>query len=246
MAASQLRCLEDDGPMTPITESSPEFFYSEGQRLAVEALLGEGIAAYTQHLERDKLRPFLSKVELHSLLEVAQDKNEPAGAWDGDGADDASLSYWPECSEEPTPNLDLGWPQDSAWKGITQAEIYTHPPAEQAPKVKELVRRRLQQATKVVAIVMDIFTDPDILSDLHDAAMSRRVPVYLILCQQHLAAFLSMAEKACLNICYMENLRVWVLGGCTFQSHQGKQATGALKEKFILIDGNVVITGSYR
>lgn len=68
----------------------------------------------------------------------------------------------------------------------------------------------LSGTSQVVAIVMDIFTDPDILSDLHDAAMSRRVPVYLILCQQHLAAFLSMAEKACLNICYME---VWAPPG---------------------------------
>ncbi|TFJ99356.1 Protein FAM83E [Platysternon megacephalum] len=92
---------------------------------------------------------------------------------------------------------------------------------------------------------MDVFTDPDILLDLHEAGMQRGVPVYLILGEQHLAAFLSMAEGACLNVRYMENLRVRVIAGCTFWSRQRKQVTGTLKEKFLLIDGDTVITGSY-
>ncbi|XP_026514926.1 protein FAM83E [Terrapene carolina triunguis] len=244
MAASQLDCLEDAPPGTTVTESSPEFFYSEGQRLAVEALLAGGQSAYTQRLAQDGLRSFLSDDELRHLAEAARDVPEPAGERDGD-ADELSLSYWPGCSDEPIPELELGWPLAGNWKGITHAEVYTHPPGDGAPKVKELVRRKIQQAAKVVAIVMDVFTDPDILLDLHEAGMQRGVPVYLILGEQHLAAFLSMAEGACLNVRYMENLRVRVIAGCTFWSRQHKQVTGTLKEKFLLIDGDTVITGSY-
>ncbi|XP_044844391.1 protein FAM83E-like [Mauremys mutica] len=244
MAASQLDCLEDAPAGTPVTESSPEFFYSEGQRLAVEALLAGGQSAYVQRLAQDRLRPFLSDDELRHLAEAARDVPEPAGECDGD-ADELSLSYWPGCSDEPIPELELGWPLDGNWKGITRAEVYTHPPGDGAPKVKELVRRKIQEAAKVVAIVMDVFTDPDILLDLHEAGMQRGVPVYLILGEQHLAAFLSMAEGACLNVRYMENLRVRVIAGCTFWSRQRKQVTGTLKEKFLLIDGDTVITGSY-
>ncbi|XP_042702655.1 protein FAM83E [Chrysemys picta bellii] len=244
MAASQLDCLEDAPPGTLVTESSPEFFYSEGQRLAVEALLAGGQSAYAQRLAQDGLRSFLSDDELRHLAEAARDVPEPVGERDGD-ADELSLSYWPGCSDEPIPELELGWPLDENWKGITRAEVYTHPPGDGAPKVKELVRRKIQQAAKVVAIVMDVFTDPDILLDLHEAGMQRGVPVYLILGEQHLAAFLSMAEGACLNVRYMENLRVRVIAGCTFWSRQHKQVTGTLKEKFLLIDGDTVITGSY-
>lgn len=244
MAASQLGCLEDVPPGTPVTESSPEFFYSEGQRLAVEALLAGGQAAYAKRLAQDGLRPFLSDEELRGLAQGAQDIPEPAGERDGD-ADELSLSYWPGCSDEPTPELELGWPLGGNWKGFTRAEVFTHPPGDGAPKVKELVRRKIQQAAKVVAIVMDVFTDPDILLDLHEAGMRRGVPVYLILGEQHLAAFLSMAEAVCLNVHSMENLRVRVIAGCTFWSRQRKQVTGALKEKFLLIDGDTVITGSY-
>ncbi|XP_050784164.1 protein FAM83E [Gopherus flavomarginatus] len=244
MAASQLDCLEDTPAGTPVTESSPEFFYSEGQRLAVEALLAGGQSAYAQRLAQDRLRPFLSDDELRHLAEAARDVTEPVGEYDGD-ADELSLSYWPGCSDEPIPELELGWPLDGNWKGITRAEVYTHPPGDGAPKVKELVRRKIQQAAKVVAIVMDIFTDPDILLDLHEAGTRRGVPVYLILGEEHLAAFLSMAEGSCLNVRYMENLRVRVIAGCTFWSRQRKQVTGTLKEKFLLIDGDTVITGSY-
>uniref|UniRef100_A0A8C8VM91 Scaffolding anchor of CK1 domain-containing protein n=1 Tax=Pelusios castaneus TaxID=367368 RepID=A0A8C8VM91_9SAUR len=230
MAASQLDCLEDAPAGTPVTESSPEFFYSEGQRLALEALLAKGHSAYAQRLVQDGLRPFLSDDELRHLAETARDVSEPSGERDGD-ADNLSLSYWPGCSDEPPPALELGWPQDGSWKGITRAEVYTHPAG---------ICSSLWDVSQVVAIVMDVFTDPDILLDLHEAGMRRGVPVYLILGEQHLGAFLSMAEGVCLN-----NLRVRIIAGCTFWSRQRKQVTGSLKEKFLLIDGALVITGSY-
>lgn len=46
---------------------------------------------------------------------------------------------------------------------------------------------------------MDIFTDPDLLSDLLDAATRRWVPVYLLLDRQQLPAFLTLAQQLGVN-----------------------------------------------
>jgi hypothetical protein len=46
---------------------------------------------------------------------------------------------------------------------------------------------------------MDIFTDPDLLSDLVDAATRRWVPVYVLLDCQQLPAFLALAQQLGVN-----------------------------------------------
>ncbi|KAH0626466.1 hypothetical protein JD844_001457 [Phrynosoma platyrhinos] len=210
MAGSQVRCLESEEPYVKITESNPEFYYSEGQRLALEALLSEGEEAFKECLAQEKLRPFLSDAELKELKAAVKVEDGQVSGSGGSGKqtfgdEGSSLSYWPGRSDEPTPELDLGWPDNSAWKGITRAEVYTHPPGEGEPHIKELVRRCIQQANKVIAIVMDVFSDPDILLDLYDAAVRRRVPVYVVLSRQHLPSFLTMAEKTCLNVRHTED-----------------------------------------
>lgn len=57
---------------------------------------------------------------------------------------------------------------------------------------------------QVIAIVMDIFTDPDIFLDLHEAATRRMVPVYIILSSHHLSAFLHMVETTGVNVRFTE------------------------------------------
>ena len=161
MAASQLAALEgaEPGPGgRPPTEASPGFLYSEGQRLALEALLGEGAEAFEACVRREGLRPFLGGEELRGLVAAAEDwtaaKPEPGGT--GEGADAAhgvsgSLTYWPGQSEEAVPVLRLGWPEDSAWKGITRAQLYTQPPGEGQPSLKELMHQEIRAAHKVGA-----------------------------------------------------------------------------------------------
>lgn len=46
---------------------------------------------------------------------------------------------------------------------------------------------------------MDIFTDPDLLLDMVDAATRRWVPVYLLLDLQQLPAFLTLAQQLGVN-----------------------------------------------
>lgn len=46
---------------------------------------------------------------------------------------------------------------------------------------------------------MDVFTDPDLLTDMVDAATRRWVPVYLLLDLKHLPAFLALAQQLGVN-----------------------------------------------
>ncbi|XP_068099091.1 protein FAM83E [Hyperolius riggenbachi] len=247
MANSQINCLEDDQEFVDITEASPAFFYSEKQRAALEALLSSGENAFQNYLKNEGMRQFLSREEVTSIEKSAVDSQVGKVELEEDTEldDDLSISYWPGKTDVPTPMLDLGWPEGDTWKGITRAEVYTHPPSNNAPHIKVVVRRAIQQATKVIAVVMDVFTDPDIFLDLYEAAKRRMVPVYIILSAHHLSSFLHMVEAANINVRFTENLRVRVLSGCTFSTRHLKQVTGTLKEKFLLVDGITVITGSY-
>ncbi|XP_047386038.1 protein FAM83E isoform X1 [Sciurus carolinensis] len=255
MAASQLAALEGVGAEAgelPLSEASPGLLYSEGERLALEALLSRGTEAFQACVRREGLRPFLSGDEVQGLAAAAEDwtvaKQEPGGpaerATITDG-DVGSVTYWPGQSEEPAPLLRLGWPEDTSWKGITRAQLYTQPPSEGHPPLKELVRREIQAAHKLVAVVMDVFTDPDLLSDLVDATSRRWVPVYLLLDHQQLPAFLALAQQLGVNPWATENLDVRTVRGCTFQSRWRRQVSGNVREKFVLLDGDRVLSGSY-
>lgn len=52
---------------------------------------------------------------------------------------------------------------------------------------------------KVIAVVMDIFTDIDIFADLLDAA-ARHVPVYILLDEQESYHFVSMVINCKVNL----------------------------------------------
>ncbi|XP_004597247.2 protein FAM83E [Ochotona princeps] len=258
MAASQLAVLEGEESgaeeLLPVTEASPCFLYSEGQRLALEALLSHGAEAFDACVRQEGLRSFLSSDEIQCLAEAAEDwvgaGQEPEGVTEGAAfhavaGDTGTPTYWPGQSEESVPPLRLGWPEDTAWKGITRAQLYTQPPGDGQPPLKQLVRREIQAAHKLVAVVMDVFTDPDLLLDLVDAATRRWVPVYLLLDHLRLPAFLELAQKLGLNPWATENLDVRVVRGCIFQSRQRRQVCGNVREKFVLLDGDRVISGSY-
>lgn len=52
---------------------------------------------------------------------------------------------------------------------------------------------------QVIAIVMDLFTDMEILCDLLEASSRRHVPVYLILDEEYLKHFVEMCNKMSLT-----------------------------------------------
>lgn len=175
MAFSQVQCLDNSHVNWRSSESKPEFFYSEEQRLALEALVARGPEAFYEVLSRENIRDFLSELELRRILETievydpgSQDPrdsgclpgSEDHGARDREEANGAggalteaepppSLEYWPQKSDRSIPQLDLGWPDTIAYRGVTRASVYMQPPLDGQAHIKEVVRKMISQAQKV-------------------------------------------------------------------------------------------------
>ncbi|KAJ0033575.1 hypothetical protein NQD34_000682 [Periophthalmus magnuspinnatus] len=263
MALSQVQCLDDHHVNWRVNESKPEFFYSEDQRLAVETLINGGRDAFTDFIKTHGVRQFLSDEELDRIenyMELYRPGHEhhqrpdtpitpglgnltPGAGDDGDG--EISLQYWPDRSEFSVAELDLGWPESVSYRGVTRVNVHTQPPTEGQTHIKEVVRKSIASAQKVIAVVMDVFTDVDIFRDLMDASYKRKIPVYIILDTASVPCFLSMCGRADMHRGHLKNLRVRSCGGVEFLTRSAQKVRGSLKEKFLLVDGDRAISGSY-
>ncbi|KAK5865777.1 hypothetical protein PBY51_020019 [Eleginops maclovinus] len=282
MALSQVQCLDNHHVNWRVSESKPEFFYSEDQRLAIEVLVTKGRDAFGDFIRETGLREFLSEPEIERI-EYTADAYRPghehhqkpdtpgpgnttpgpgtmipgpgnltpgpgnltpgSGEYGGDG--EVSLQYWPDRSEASVAELDLGWPEASSYRGVTRVTVYTQPPTEGHTHIKEVVRKSIASAQKVIAVVMDVFTDVDIFRDLLDAAYKRKVPVYIIIDMAAVPCFLSMCGRADMHRGHLKNLRVRCCGGVEFFTRSAQKVRGALSQKFLLVDGDRAISGSY-
>ncbi|XP_077172474.1 protein FAM83G isoform X2 [Paroedura picta] len=257
MALSQVQCLDNNHVNWRSSEAKPEFFYSEEQRLALEALASRGPDAFYEVLKKENIRDFLSELELKKILETLEtydpgseypsrgEKSGDGGSQDGEQGPLPSLEYWPERSDRSIPQLDLGWPESVAYRGVTRATVYMQPPIDFQPHIKEVVRKMIFQAQKVVAVVMDMFTDVDIFKDLLDAGFKRKVAVYIILDESNLKYFLQMCERAQMHAGHLKNLRVCTMGGTEFFTRSATRFKGALAQKFMFVDGDKAMSGSY-
>ncbi|XP_012516119.1 PREDICTED: protein FAM83G [Propithecus coquereli] len=271
MAFSQVQCLDDNHVNWRSSESKPEFFYSEEQRLALEALVARGRDAFYEVLKRENIRDFLSELELRRILETIEvydpGSEDPRGVGpcqgpvdlavgDGEEASGAggapteakpllSLEYWPQKSDRSIPQLDLGWPDTIAYRGVTRASVYMQPPIDGQAHIKEVVRKMISQAQKVIAVVMDMFTDVDIFKDLLDAGFKRKVAVYIIVDESNVKYFLHMCERARMHLGHLKNLRVRSTGGTEFFTRSATKFKGALAQKFMFVDGDRAVCGSY-
>lgn len=159
MAESQLRCLDDEHVNEKVPESRPDFYYSEEQRAALEQLLRSGDGAFKMRLKEDNVKDFLSAREVRLLRgtfrEYDADSDPESGERDkaaGSPSADSGVhsTYWPQMSDTEVPPLDIGWPGSSGhYRGVTRVSVYTHPPREPGPHIKEVVRRLIQEAHKV-------------------------------------------------------------------------------------------------
>ncbi|XP_019747963.1 uncharacterized protein fam83e isoform X3 [Hippocampus comes] len=194
MPGSQEASLDEDAVFLPVKPSSPEFLYSELERHSMEKLLCEGPKAFYNSVGTELSGSFLSPDEVSEITSWVQDfhftplqKEENGGNVNPDEADLTS-SYFPSYSDVPAPSLALGWPE-APWVRMENVAVYTNPPAEGEPSIREVIRRHLQKAS--------------------------------------------------------QNIQVRVLGGKSFCSSKGKMMVGELKDKFILVDLERVIHGSY-
>ncbi|MEQ2254547.1 hypothetical protein ILYODFUR_004795 [Ilyodon furcidens] len=254
MAESQLLCIDDKHVNEKIPESRPEFYYSEEQRAALEQLLRNGDAAFKMRLKEDNVKDFLCAREVKAIRETFQEydtdsdseSSEQEKPKEASSADSGVHStYWPQMSDTEVPSLDIGWPATSSvYKGVTRVSVYTHPPKEPGPHIKEVVRRLIQGSQKVVAIVMDLLTDLQILQDLLDASSRRGVAVYVVLEARGVPHFLDMCSRLQINAMHLRNLRVRLVRGAGLALSFGK-LPGSLNSKYMLVDGEKVMFGSY-
>lgn len=261
MALSQVQCLDDHHVNWRVSESKPEFFYSEDQRLAIEALITKGREAFTEYITKNGLRGFLSEPEVARIENTAEayrpghehyktpDTPGPVPSTPGPGEEpedgEVSLEYWPDRSEASLAELDLGWPEAISYRGVTRVTVHTQPPADGQTHIKEVVRKTIASAQKVIAVVMDVFTDVDIFRDLLDASYRRKIPVYIMLDIAAVPCFLSMCGRADMHRGHLKNLRVRCCGGVEFFTRSAQKVRGALSQKFLLADGDRAISGSY-
>ncbi|KAM3598916.1 uncharacterized protein V6R79_024155 [Siganus canaliculatus] len=248
MALSQLQCLDENHVNPRVHEAKPEFLYCEDQRLALETLLRDGREAFFKHLEDCGLRGFLSDPELETLAGSVEPYDPGSELQTQNGVDSEpplSLHYWPELSDTSIPQMDLGWPDACAYRGVTRCTVYTQPPLDGHAHIKEIVRKMIAQAQKVIAVVMDVFTDVDIFRDLLDASFKRRVSVYILLERTALPHFLSMCQRANMHVGHLKHLRVRCTEGLTFHTRSSTKVRGRMENRFMFVDGDKAVSGSY-
>ncbi|XP_010079450.1 PREDICTED: protein FAM83G [Pterocles gutturalis] len=238
MAFSQVQCLDDSHVNWRSSESKPEFFYSEEQRLALEALASRGPDAFYEVLKKENIRDFLSELELKKILDTLE-TYDPGSEYiprHGSSAGDSEGDHNRQGDEQDVaPSLEY-WPP---------ATVYMQPPIEGQAHIKEVVRKMICQAQKVIAVVMDMFTDVDIFKDLLDAGFKRKVGVYIILDETNVKHFLQMCERAQMHAGHLKNLRVRSTAGTEFYTRSATKFKGALAQKFMFVDGDRAMCGSY-
>ncbi|KAJ8345190.1 hypothetical protein SKAU_G00293830 [Synaphobranchus kaupii] len=247
MALSQVQCLDDNHVNWRMQESKPEFFYSEDQRLALEALIHGGRKAFLEYIQDHSVRQFLSELEQNQLTGAAvacQPDSEEEGAEDSEDVE-GSLQYWPERSDDSIPELDIGWNDRVSYRGVTRVSVYMQPPMDGQTHIKEVVRKTIALAQKVIAVVMDLFTDVDIFKDLLDASFKRKVAVYVILEATGVPHFLSMCKRAAMHRGHLKKLRVRSAGGTELHTRSLTKVCGLLSQKFMFVDGDRAVSGSY-
>ncbi|KAK4812737.1 hypothetical protein QYF61_018286 [Mycteria americana] len=234
--------------------------HSETARLAIDAFLEQGERGYLSAIAEERELPFLSTLDMEyishqrnqSFPDTNAMKDKEADPGDADTGDRSSLNseltsgtYFPLMSDVHPPELELGWPGTPLLtvSGQTQATVIFQ--RNKTNSIKDLLRSLISRARAVIAIVMDLFTDMEILCDLLEASSRRHVPVYLILDEEYLKHFLEMCNKMALTQDSFPNMRIRCLSGDTYYSKAGKKFAGQVLEKFILIDCDQVLAGTY-
>lgn len=157
MSNSQEQSLDEDVVFPLVTEASPGFLYCEKERQAVERLLSAGPEAFYSSVGTERSGCFLSPEEVSQLSGWAQDyrfnqlhaDREEQRDEASSGREDAASTYFPQQTDTPAPDLDLGWPEKLPWVPAGSVSVYSSPPADGEPPVREIIRWHLQRASHV-------------------------------------------------------------------------------------------------
>uniref|UniRef100_A0A8C5PTP8 Family with sequence similarity 83 member B n=1 Tax=Leptobrachium leishanense TaxID=445787 RepID=A0A8C5PTP8_9ANUR len=230
------------------TDTFLESHYKEWYRVAIDALIEGGVTAYQEFLLKEGVTEFLAEEELNYIVNnIKKTTTENNDNSQGDVNDDASSSgtYWPIESDVEAPNLELGWPYIApGLVTVTDINLYFHPPRGHPFTIKEMVRKNIKEARQVVAIVMDVFTDVDIFKELVEVS-TRGIPVYLLLDDINFPHFLKMTEKQGVQLQRLRNMKVRTVKGQDYFSKSGAKFCGKMDQKFLLVDCEKVLYGTY-
>ncbi|XP_023832086.1 protein FAM83H [Salvelinus sp. IW2-2015] len=225
--------------------------YREEYRLAIDALVETDLQGYYEFLQTADVVNFLCQPEIEHIKTTIQTPNQaptsnvPELPYHEADADGSSDTYWPLHSDTAAPGLDLGWPlQAHSFIGPTEVTTLVNPSEPDMPSIKEQARRLIKNAQHVIAVVMDMFTDVDLFSDLLDAA-ARQVPVYILLDEQNAHHFVSMVINCKVNLDLVHMMRVRTVAGVTYFCRTGKSFKGQVKNRFLLADCRAVLSGNY-
>ncbi|XP_049901060.1 protein FAM83B-like [Epinephelus moara] len=222
--------------------------YKETYRLAIYALLCGGKEAYEEFLRAEQISHFLSEQEILFILENAElpvvENDDDCSEGKRPTGEASPSTYFPTESDEEVPDLDLGWPEVSLESVDTNISLLFHPPRQNTPTIKEVIRKQIQEARQVIAIAMDVFTDVDIFKEIITATL-RGVIVYILLDHSQFKGFLTMSRRVGVNIQDFKNLRVRAVQGQQYQCQSGVKFHGDLEQRFILVDCQTVLYGTY-
>uniref|UniRef100_A0A8V5G9K6 Scaffolding anchor of CK1 domain-containing protein n=1 Tax=Melopsittacus undulatus TaxID=13146 RepID=A0A8V5G9K6_MELUD len=209
--------------------------HSETARLAIDAFLEQGERGYLNAITEERELPFLSTLDMEymshqrnqSFPDPSALKDKGADPGDADTGDRFSLNseltsgtYFPLMSDVHPPELELGWPGMPflTVSGQTQATVVFQ--RNKANSIKDLLRSLISRARTV--------------SLLHSASGT----------EEHF----SLVQYMCLDQLFplsFQNMRIRCLSGDVYYSKAGKKFAGQVLEKFILIDCDQVLAGTY-
>ncbi|XP_067421633.1 protein FAM83B [Emydura macquarii macquarii] len=221
--------------------------YKEWYRVAIDVLIEGGLEAYKEFLSKERCSEFLAEEEINYILNSVQKLPQNTVYSSDNAVDDTSSSgtYWPIESDVEAPNLDLGWPYlMPGMSGCTNIDLLFHPPRVQPYTIKETIRKMIREARKVIAIVMDMFTDVDIFREIVEAS-TRGIALYILLDESNFSHFLKMTEKQGCQVQRLRNMRVRTVKGQDYYSKSGAKFHGKMDQRFLLVDCKKVMYGTY-
>uniref|UniRef100_A0A674BVS2 Protein FAM83A-like n=1 Tax=Salmo trutta TaxID=8032 RepID=A0A674BVS2_SALTR len=240
------RVQEIKNPSVSLVSGDIDLSHNESTRLAMDALLNQGLDMYQEVLAGEGEGFLPEKHCVKNLSTSSLCGTESDDQAEGSTTSSQTDTCCPSVSESEPPGLDHGWPAED-WsyrlQGEPSVEVYFQ--SDRAASMKDLLREFISKATMVLAIVMDTFSDVEMFCDILEATRKRNVFVYLLLDHINLQVFVNMCEMLQINSNHLTKMSVRSIQGETYCAKSGRKLTGQIKEKFMIIDCTLVLAGSY-
>ncbi|XP_032414905.1 protein FAM83A-like [Xiphophorus hellerii] len=224
--------------------TKPDLSHNESARLAADCLLSQGLDGYRQVLQAEGEVDFLSELEKLYILQNGRDANSDY-AGEIDNMDKKFVNLFAHCESQTSSDSAVECLDQKIDKALDPSPEVFLQSDRTAAAMKDLVRQFLRKTKMALAIVMDAFSDPELLCDLLEASRKRNVSVHLLLDHLNLEGFVSMWQELKLISRNFPKVSVRSVPGQTYSAKTGRKLTGQIAESFIIADWDEVLTGTY-